>query len=177
MLKHDTSTHTVTDSNYYLIVSRLVPYKKIDLAIEACNQLKLPLKIIGAGVEEKRLRLLAGPTVELLGSLTDQEVVAYYRQSKAFLFPGSEDFGLTMVEAMSFGKPVIAYKAGGATEIIQDGKSGLFFSSQTVKALKDAILVTDVKRWNHDEIIRHSEKFSFDIFAEEFEKQVATILA
>ena len=140
-------------------------------------ELKKPLKIIGVGSQEKYLRRLAGPTIEFLGALTDQEVVAYYRQSKAFLFPGSEDFGLTMVEAMSFGKPVLAYKGGGAKEIIEEGKSGLFFTSQTVTAVKEAIIRSEDIRFNSEAIINRSEKFSFKTFAKAFEEQVERILA
>lgn len=125
-----------TQKGYFLVVSRLVPYKRIDIAIEVCNRLKLPLKIIGTGSEEDKLRKIAGPTVELLGNLTDQEVVEYYNGCCAFIFPGCEDLGLTILEAQYFGKPVIAFKAGGALETIIEGRTGEFFYPQKASALK-----------------------------------------
>lgn len=125
----------VQKNDYFLVVSRLVPYKRIDIAIEACNTLKLPLKIVGTGSEEANLRGIAGPTIEFVGSLTDQELIDYYNGCSALLFPGLEDLGLTVLEAQSYGKPVIAYKAGGALETIQEGKTGEFFTPQTSGAL------------------------------------------
>ncbi len=124
---------------YFLIVSRLVDYKRIDIAIEACNELALPLKIVGIGSSEQALRNIAGSTIEFLGSLTDDELIRYYKGCKALLFPGHEDFGLTVIEAHLFGKPVIAYKKGGALETINEGKTGEFFYPQTKSALIDTI--------------------------------------
>ena len=133
-------------NEYFLIVSRLVPYKKIDLAIEACNRLKLPLKIIGTGSQEGKLRSIAGPTVEFLGSLTDNELIRYYNDCTALLFPGFEDLGLTILEAQQYGKPVIAHKAGGALETIIEGKTGEFFTPQTVSALSKKLQLLLKKR-------------------------------
>lgn len=124
---------------YFLIVSRLVPYKHIELAIKACNALKVPLKIIGSGSQESMLRQIAGPTIELLGNLTDTQVIRYYSGSYALIFPGKEDFGLTVLESQKFGKPVIAYRGGGALETIVDGKTGTFFFPQTEKALEKTL--------------------------------------
>lgn len=123
------------DKGYFLVISRLVPYKKIRLAIEACNTLKLPLKIIGTGNEEELLRSIAGDTIEFLGNLTDESIMRYYRGGNALLFPGLEDFGLTIVEAQKFGCPVIAFRGGGALETIIEGKTGLFFYPHTKQAL------------------------------------------
>ena len=100
--------------DYFLIVSRLVPYKRIDLAIEACNKLQLPLVIIGSGRDLERLKKLAGPTVRFMGRLSDEDVLYYYAHCRALLFPGEEDFGITPLEAQASGRPVIAYGAGGA---------------------------------------------------------------
>lgn len=124
---------------YFLVVSRLVPYKRVDLAIKACNALHLPLKIIGTGSEEKRLRAIAGPTIEFLKNLTDDTLVLYYIGCYCLLFPGHEDLGLSIIEAQKFGKPVIAYKAGGALETIIEGKTGNFFYPQTIPALVHAL--------------------------------------
>jgi len=122
-------------SPYFLVVSRLVPPKRIDIAINACNKLQVPLKIIGIGSHEKKLKKLAGPTIEFLGDLTDYDLVRYYMGCCALIFPGVEDFGLTSIEAQSFGKPVIAYRAGGVQETIIPGKTGEFFYQQTEKEL------------------------------------------
>ncbi len=157
---------------YFLVVSRLVAYKRIDLAIRACNELRLPLKIIGVGKEETYLRSLAGPTVDFLGSVTDEELVSYYQNCKALLFPGREDFGIVMVEAMGFGKPVIAYKAGGALDIIQDRKTGIFFKEQTVQDLIDAINAFQTMQFNSHTIRKQAELFSKQIFKNSFMKVV-----
>ncbi len=126
--------------NYYLIVSRLLPYKKIDVAILAFNKLKLPLRIIGEGPEEKGLKKISGPNVKFLGRLSDKETREYYQNCRAFIFPQEEDFGIAPIEAMAAGKPVIAYKGGGALESVKEGISGIFFERQEpadlIKALK-----------------------------------------
>jgi len=124
---------------YFLVVSRLVPYKHVELAVRVCTKLNLNLKIIGAGSQEAALRTIAGPTIELLGSLTDTDVIRYYSGSYALIFPGKEDFGLTVLEAQKFGKPVIAYKDGGALETIIEGKTGTFFYPQTEKGLEKTL--------------------------------------
>ncbi|HXG13398.1 MAG TPA: glycosyltransferase, partial [Gemmataceae bacterium] len=126
--------------DYYLAVSALVPYKRLDLAIAACNRLRRPLVIIGAGQEERRLRALAGPTVHLLGRQSDGVIRDHLRRCRALLFPGEEDFGIVPVEAMACGTPVIAFGKGGATEtVIPPGVSaeptGLWFEEQTVDCL------------------------------------------
>ncbi|MCS6978047.1 MAG: glycosyltransferase [Gemmatales bacterium] len=134
----------VKRDEYYLVVSALVPYKRIDLAIKACNQLKKHLLIIGRGPEAKRLRALAGPTVQFAGWQPDDVVRDHLRKCRALLFPGEEDFGIVPVEAMACGTPVIAYGQGGATETIIPPTSaheptGLFFAEQTSEALAEAI--------------------------------------
>ncbi|MEK7166750.1 MAG: glycosyltransferase [Patescibacteria group bacterium] len=121
--------------NYFLIVSRLVRYKRIDLAIEACNKLNLQLKIVGDGLDKGRLERLAGLTIEFLGNLTDDDLCAYYQNCRALLFPQEEDFGIAALEALACGKPVIAFKRGGVQEIILEGRNGEFFEPQTAKAL------------------------------------------
>jgi len=147
--------------NYFLIVSRLVPYKKIELAIKACNELSLPLKIVGIGQEESMLKSIAGETIEFLGELTDEELSNYYKNCKALIFPGIEDFGLVIVEAQSFGKPVIAFKGGGALEIVKEGKTGEFFENQTVDSLRAKLAKFDHKRYNSRLCIENAERFSY----------------
>lgn len=166
--RNKTSAFALNTSPYFLVVSRLVPYKRIDIIVEACNRLKLPLKIVGTGSEEKKLKQLAGPTVEFLGALTDSELVGYYKACRALLFSGYEDFGLAMVEAQAFGKPVIAFRMGGALEIIREGKTGLFFYPQSVDAFMQALQVFEAMRFSKNECIKNAERFFKQRFKAEF---------
>jgi glycosyltransferase involved in cell wall biosynthesis len=122
----------------YLIVSAFAPYKRIDLAIDAFNELGLPLLIVGEGQDEKNLRAKAGPQIEFLGALSNAAIADLYAKCRAFVFPGHEDFGITPVEAMAAGAPVIAYGAGGVAETVTE-KTGLFFPEQTVPSLVAAV--------------------------------------
>ncbi len=158
----------IQNSDYFLVVSRLVPYKRIDIAIKACNTLGLPLKIIGIGSEEKGLKRMAGPTVEFLGSLTDNELVGYYKACRALIFSGYEDFGLAIAEAQTFGKPVIAFRRGGALEILREGKTGLFFSPQTTDACMQALQSFTAMSFSQNLCIQNGEKFSFERFKKAF---------
>lgn len=153
---------------YFLIVSRFVPYKRIDIAIDACNRLRLPLKIVGSGREEKRLRAMAGPTIEFLGNLSDEELAQYYLNCKALIFPGVEDFGLTVVEVQQFGKPVIAFRKGGAVETIVDKKTGVFFDEQKTAALMSVLKDFDKFVFDEDAFVKQVNKFSFSNFKKEF---------
>lgn len=164
------------DKDYFLIVSRLVSYKKIDLAIRAFNELKLPLKIIGKGIEENRLKAMAGPTIEFLDYLTDKELVEYYSGCRALIFPGLEDFGLTILEAQGFGKPVIAFKAGGALETVVEGKTGKFFNKQEVKSLVNAIREFGNLTINPKDCIAQAKKFNYEQFKESFTKRIGDLL-
>lgn len=138
------------DRGYDLVVSALVPYKRVDLAVAAATRLSRPLKIVGTGPEEKRLRAMAGPKVELLGWKSDAEVADLVAGCRAFLFPGEEDFGITPLEAMAAGKPVVAYARGGALETVvglddPSGRAptGIFFAEQTVDSLSAALEALD----------------------------------
>lgn len=168
----DTQFYTPSDEDddYYLIVSRLVPYKRIDLAIEVFNDLGLPLVIIGEGTEFSKYINIAKDNILFLGRLSDEEVREHYRRCKAFVFPGEEDFGITPVEAQSCGRPVIAYGRGGALETVVEGKTGLFFHEQSKEALKKAILDFEKSFNNYDkQIIRnHALNFGIDRFKKEF---------
>lgn len=156
-----------TPSGYYLVVSRFVHYKRVDLAIEACNRLGRRLVIVGSGGEEEQtLRNLAGPTVEFRGRVSDDEMAELYAHADAFLFTGIEDFGLTPLEAMGSGVPVLAYGEGGVTETVVDGQTGLFFHEQTVNSLSQCIV-----RFEHEgvalsreSIQSYSQKFSSNQF-------------
>lgn len=163
---------------YFLIVSRLskfTKYKRIDLAIQACNELKLPLKIIGEGSWKKELQQMAGPTIEFIGTVNDEELKSYYVNATALLFPAHEDFGLTVVEAQGFGKPVIAYRGGGALETIKEGITGLFFDAQTKDALKSTLTAFKQMSFNEERIRKHAQQFGEEQFAKKFLKLVKNI--
>lgn len=166
--------HIGEKEDFYLMVSRMVPYKRVDLAIEAFNQLGLPLIIIGGGSEEKKLRAMAKDNIKFLGRLSDEEIVDYYAKAKAFIFPGEEDFGITPIEAQSSGTPVIAYGKGGALDTVIDGKSGILFKTQEAKTLIEAVRRFEIEgvEWSTQEIKEHSEQFSVRQFKEQFKKYV-----
>ncbi|MFH1098458.1 MAG: glycosyltransferase [Candidatus Uhrbacteria bacterium] len=166
----DTRYFNVGDGSggYLLILSRLRPYKKVDLAIEACNRLKLPLVIAGSGEDESRLRKIAGPTVRFVGAVSDGNRRALYAQALAFIHPQEEDFGITAVEAMAAGRPVIAFRRGGATETVIDGETGVFFDEQTWEGLADAILRcrAHLREFDPQCIRRRAEEFDASVFRE-----------
>jgi len=157
---------------YFLVVSRLVPYKRIDLAIDALSELGLPLKVIGAGSLEKKLKSKAGKNIEFLNNLTDEELVDYYKGCEALIFPGVEDFGLVMAEAHKFGKPVIAFAGGGALDIVVEGKTGYFFNQQTKESLVEAMNRFGSYTFDPQVIMKQAEKFSIDNFKKNFQSVV-----
>lgn len=162
--------------NYFLVVSRLVPYKRIDLAVHACNELQLPLVIVGSGSELEKLKREAGKTIQFVGNLTDQELAEYYENCTALLFPGEEDFGLTILEAQSFGKPVIAYGKGGALETVLDGKTGVFFTPQDKEALKTALQHFELSKFKPDISKKQAEKFTSEVFKRSISKLIDTVV-
>jgi glycosyltransferase involved in cell wall biosynthesis len=162
--------------DYYLVVSELAGYKRVDLAVEACNRLRRPLRIIGEGEEYTRLRRLAGPTVKFLGHLPDEAVRENYACCRALLFPGEEDFGIVPVEAQSFGRPVIAYGRGGALETVLGGfpansyapesSTGVFFAEQSAESLVEAIRFFEANenRYSPALIRQRAERFDVSCF-------------
>lgn len=160
--------------DYYLAVSRLVPYKRIDLLVDTFNELGLPLVIIGDGSEAKCLKKKAKGNIKFLGRLEDDMVLKYMQECKAFLFPGEEDFGITPIEAQACGRPVIAYGKGGAMETVVSEKTGVFFSEQTVESLKEAVLSFEGMQFDADEIVEHAAKFSETRFRKELEEYIRT---
>lgn len=161
----------VATGDYYLVVSRLVGYKRIDLAVEACNRLGRRLVIVGpGGEEEERLRKLAGPTIEFRGRLSDEEMRIAYAGAKAFLFPGIEDYGLTPVEAMGYGVPVLAYGEGGALETVEDGRTGMFFHEQSVDSLVGCMerFEREGVSYSREQIHEYSKDFSEESFVTGF---------
>lgn len=164
---------------YFLIVSRLskfTRYKRIDLAIQACNELYLPLKIIGEGNWKKELEKMAGPTVEFLGNVDDSSLQEYYMNCKALLFPALEDFGLTVVEAQAFGKPVIAFRGGGALETVKEGKTGLFFDKQTKESLIQALQIFNTIHFDPNESKKNARRFNQTSFKDAFLKLVHQLI-
>lgn len=124
---------------YFLMVGRLIAYKRHDIAIEAFNRLKLPLKIIGRGPELERLKKIAGPTVEFLGRVPEEELPKYYAECRGFVFPQEEDFGIVAIEAMAAGRPLIAYRGGDIVEHMEEGRMGAYFDEQTADAIAEAV--------------------------------------
>lgn len=154
---------------YFLMVGRLVPYKKFDLGVRVFNKLGLPLKIVGDGPEYKSLKKIAKENIEFTGSMKSSggDLVKAYQGCKALLYPQEEDFGLVPLEAMACGKPVIAFRAGGALETVIEGKTGIFFDHQRPEDLRRAVLAFEKSNFNTGEIRRHAEGFNKDRFKKE----------
>ena len=163
------ASSSLTKNDYFLIVSQLTPYKKIDVAIEAFNKLGLSLVIIGEGPQRKYLEKIAKENIEILGWQAEEIVKKYYQNCLAFIFPGEDDFGLAPIEAMSYGKPVLAYKAGGAEEFILPGINGEFFETLTPEVLADGMrrLRENLPRYSSLVIRKWAEKFSEERFRQE----------
>jgi len=161
---------TSTREDFYLIVSALVPYKRIDLAVQAFTRLGKPLWIVGKGSEEKRLKDRAGDTVRFLGWVSDPELKDLYRNARALIFPGEEDFGIVPLEAQAAGTPVIAFGKGGALETVLSGTTGIFFHDKTADSIEKAIreFEREELRFVPAEIRRHAETFSKVRFQAEF---------
>ncbi len=159
---------------YFLIGGRLAPYKRVDLVVKTFVKLGLPLKVFGDGVDLNRLRRLAGgtPNIEFLGRVDDKRKAELYRRAKAFINPQDEDFGITVVEAMAAGRPVIAYRRGGATETVIEGETGLFFEDQTVDSLVEAVQRFSDMTFTPSIIRQQAEKFSTDRFRTEIENYI-----
>lgn len=154
--------------DYYLVLSRLVSYKRIDLAVQACSDLKRKLIVIGDGPDRARLAAFAGPTVTFLGRLPNAEVEHYASRCRALLFPGEEDFGMAPLEIAAAGRPTIAYRAGGAVETITEDETGVFFDTQTPSDLAAAIQRFETMNWRADVLETHASKFGIDVFQTSF---------
>jgi glycosyltransferase involved in cell wall biosynthesis len=151
-------------ADYYLAGGRLIPYKRIELIVEAFNRLRLPLKIFGDGRDRQRLERLAGPTIEFLGWVDETTRRDLFARCRGFVFPGEEDFGITPVEAMAAGRPVIAYGAGGALETVIEGVTGRFFYEPTATALAAAVLAAQHDDYDSLTIRQHAEYFGRERF-------------
>lgn len=158
------------EKEFFLMVGRLLSYKRFDLAVSVFSKLGLPLKIIGDGPERRKLEKLAGENIEFLGVLGDEDLKKYYQNSKALIFPQEEDFGIVPLEAMASGRPVIAYNAGGAKETVVEGETGIFFNEQTDEDLINAIKRFEGIKFNQEKIRAHAAKFSKESFKEKMQK-------
>ena len=150
--------------DYFLVVSRLNPYKHVDLVVEAFNELGLPLHVVGTGPDENRLKKMAKHNIRFLGKILDEELVKQYSHCRAFILPGEEDFGLTPVEAQACGRPVIAYMAGGALESVIEGETGLFFEHQGKHSLIEALKKFDKMSFDSGKIRENALRFDKEIF-------------
>jgi glycosyltransferase involved in cell wall biosynthesis len=159
-------------SEYYLVVSTLARYKRIELAILAANARKVPLKVVGEGAEYRRLKELAGSTVEFLGHLPEKELQSLYRDARAIIFPGDEDFGLVPLESLACGTPVIAYRAGGALETMVEEETGEFFDSSKVESLVSAMQKLEQKKYSPELCRAQASKFSRARFEEGIRKAI-----
>lgn len=160
------------EEEYFLIISRLVGGKGLEMAVRAANKLQVPLKVVGTGAgwgkEEQRLKKLAGPTVLFLGYVDDGKLRSLYANAKAFLaLAKDEDFGITPVEAMLTGTPVVAYRGGGYMETVVEGKSGVFFDDYSVDGLAQAMKKIQDLRFKNEDIMKYAEKFSKERFIKE----------
>lgn len=155
---------TTEHEDYFLIVSRLIPYKRIDLAVQAFTELGLPLWIGGEGRDRKSLEAMAGPTIRFLGRVPDRDLGPLLARCRAFVFPGLEDFGITPLEAMSAGRPVIAYAGGGALDSVVEGKTGTFFHEQSVSSLVNAVQQFDESAYDPAVVRAHAAQFDTELF-------------
>lgn len=166
----DVDTAVETPRNFYLLVSRLVPYKRIDLAVKAFNQLGKNLIVIGDGAQKKYLKKLAKDNVKILGRIGQARLARYYQKTKALIFPAEEDFGIVCLEAQAFGKPVVAYARGGAAETIKNGHTGILFKEQSVEALIKAINRLESTSFEPEKCRQNAAHFSKNRFKREFNK-------
>jgi glycosyltransferase involved in cell wall biosynthesis len=149
---------------YYLMLMRLVGWKRPDVVIEACTRLNLPLVVAGDGRDSRHLRSIAGPTVRFVGRVDDAQMRPLYRDCKAFILPAEEDFGITPLEAMASGRPVIAYDAGGVRDTILEGVTGTLFAQQTAEALMAVLAEFDDRAFDPQRIRRHAEGYDNAVF-------------
>jgi glycosyltransferase involved in cell wall biosynthesis len=168
---HDPSP-MVYEKDYFLVVSRLSGYKKVDVVVEAFNKLGLPLVVVGTGEQEQYLKKIAKENIKILGWQSDEITREYFKNAEAFIFPAEDDFGIAPVEAMLAGIPVIAYRTGGALETVQEGVTGEFFDSQTPEVLADGVrrYLNNKEKYDRSVIRKRGEEFSRERFRDEFGK-------
>jgi glycosyltransferase involved in cell wall biosynthesis len=167
----------ISPETHFLIVSALVPYKRIDLAIEACRSAGARLRIVGDGPERRRLEGLAGAGIELLGSLSNEEIRTEYQRALALILPGEEDFGIVPVEAQACGRPVIAYGRGGALETVVNGETGVLFHELTAPAIGQALEQVARLRFDPARVRAHAEQFSRERHVERMREVIQETVA
>lgn len=160
----------------FLIVSSLVDYKRIDIAIHACNNLKLPLKIVGEGPSKAALQSIAGPTISFLGYKDHDELKQLYRDATATIVPGKEDFGLVALESMASGTPVVGHGEGGITETVLDGVTGAFFDAETPESLMEILREFDPKKYSVQKCREQAEKFRESEFVQKLHSSIKTLM-
>lgn len=163
-------------SDSYLVVSRLVPYKRIDLAVRAFNKLRKNLVIAGDGRDRAALERMAGPSIRFVGRVNDEQLVRLYSECKALIFTGHEDFGLTPLEAQASGRPVIAFGKGGALETVRDGLTGLFFHQQTEESLIEALTEFERREWAPDAARHNANGFDVSVFNNRIRNLVGRVI-
>jgi glycosyltransferase involved in cell wall biosynthesis len=168
---------TASRGAYYLVVSQLQPYKRVDLAVQACTRLRLPLLVVGDGPERAKLKLLAGPTVRFLGRVPDADLPELFQHSIAFLQCGEEDFGIAALEAQSCGRPVIAYGVGGARETVIHNVSGFCFAVPTIDAVIDAIEQAQQIQWDVAAVRASAERYDETQFRANMTQVIASAMA
>jgi glycosyltransferase involved in cell wall biosynthesis len=176
-----------SEADYYLLVSALVPYKRVDLAIHAFNDMERRLLIVGGGPDKSRLKKMANSNIEFTDWVSDKELIEYYSGCRALIVPGEEDFGIAPVEAQACGKPVIAFSRGGLSETVigysrdkPEKSSGIFFHSQVSSSLREAVLLCEKQKWDSTYIRKHAQEFSEEKFklrlSEFIEKKIAEFI-
>ena len=161
----------LSNRDYYLVVSRLVPYKRVDLAVKAFNRLKLPLIIVGSGSEYFKLKSIAKKNIKFAGEVSEEELIKYYKGAKALIMPQEEDFGIAAVEAQFFGVPVIAYKKGGALDTVAEGRTGIFFLKQEVDSLASVVAQFNERPvFDRPSLVENADRFSEKVFEKRFEE-------
>ncbi len=156
----------------YVVAGRQTPYKRIDLAVQAATLLNVPLIVAGNGPDHAKLIAMAGPNVIFSTNVSDARMARYFQEAKGFLFPGIDDFGITPVEAMAAGAPVLAFKAGGALDYVLPGKTGLFFDKQTVVSVANCIEAAERKKWTEEILTKKAAQFSPKLFRDKMKKLV-----
>ena len=167
-------------ADFYVALGRQVPYKRIDLAVQAATKLNLPLKVFGKGPEHQHLQAIAGPTVEFFsdfqGNASNQEVEKALNQAKGFIFPAEEDFGIVHVEALAAGAPVISYGVGGTLDIVKPPHHGIYFKEQTVEAVVDALKQFERTTFDTDQLTQQARQFDKQLFIQKITNFIRDIM-